>query len=61
MMYSVNDFVAYRSQAHNPEQPFVLAMGDPTGYGYHGDFLNGWDVPILQKAMETCVSYLFFR
>jgi hypothetical protein len=23
------------------EQPFVLAQGDPTGLGFHGDFLNG--------------------
>lgn len=26
------------------EQPFVFAQGDPTGYGSHGDFVNGWDV-----------------
>ena len=24
-----------RDQAKNPNQPFVYAMGDPTGYGYH--------------------------
>ncbi|RAL64043.1 hypothetical protein DID88_003231 [Monilinia fructigena] len=35
-------------------QPFVWAMGDPTGYGFHGDFVNGWDVPTLQKAVDTC-------
>ena len=21
---------------------FLLSMGDPTGYGFHGDFQNGW-------------------
>jgi len=36
----------------NGVQPFVLAMGDPTGYGLHGHFLNGWDVTILQAAMH---------
>ncbi len=29
---------------------------DPTGYGYHGDFLNGWDVDLLSSAIydESC-------
>lgn len=56
MMFSVDDFKAQRSLGSNSTQPFVLAMGDATGYGYHGDFLNGWDVPTLQLAMDTCTN-----
>ena len=24
------------------------------GYGYHGDFVNGWDVDVLQSAVTNC-------
>ncbi|TKX24210.1 hypothetical protein C1H76_3573 [Elsinoe australis] len=36
------------------KQPFVFANGDATGYGFHGDFINGWDVPTLQSAVDKC-------
>ncbi|EOD47004.1 putative wsc domain protein [Neofusicoccum parvum UCRNP2] len=38
------------------KQPFVLATGDPTGYGMHGDFLNGWDPTTLDKAISDCTD-----
>ncbi|KAK1774674.1 hypothetical protein QBC45DRAFT_457965 [Copromyces sp. CBS 386.78] len=38
------------------DQPFVFSNGDKTGYGYHADFFNGWDVELLQRALqdESC-------
>lgn len=36
------------------QHPFVFSNGDATGYGYHGDFINGWDVPVLQRAVDEC-------
>jgi Domain of unknown function (DUF1996) len=35
---------------------FVLANGDLTGYGFHGDFMNGWDIPTLQSAVSSCTN-----
>ncbi|CAG8899855.1 unnamed protein product [Penicillium egyptiacum] len=35
---------------------FALANGDPTGFGYHGDFMQAWDSGVLQEAIETCTS-----
>jgi len=39
---------------YNSTHPFVMSTGDPTGYGLHGDFQNGWDVNILQDALNSC-------
>ncbi|PMD37148.1 hypothetical protein L207DRAFT_71340 [Hyaloscypha variabilis F] len=35
---------------------FLVANGDPTGFGYHGDFMMGWDPVFLQDAVNTCTN-----
>ncbi|KAF8848886.1 hypothetical protein BDZ45DRAFT_753337 [Acephala macrosclerotiorum] len=35
---------------------FMIANGDPTGFGYHGDFMMGWDQSFLQQAVNTCTN-----
>ncbi|KAF2448825.1 hypothetical protein P171DRAFT_352724 [Karstenula rhodostoma CBS 690.94] len=35
---------------------FMFANGDPTGYGYHGDFQNGWSDEILGSAIQQCTN-----
>ncbi|GAB9472376.1 Murein transglycosylase [Globisporangium polare] len=56
--YSVDK---YDSEWVDGKHPFVLANGDPTGFGFHGDFLNGWDHQVLQDAVEQCADTNFFN
>jgi len=36
---------------------FAFANGDPTGYGFHGDFVMGWtNRTLLQTAHRDCVT-----
>ena len=34
---------------------FVFSQGDPTGYGFHGDFQNGWDMDVQTDAVANCL------
>lgn len=49
--FDVNPFNGHYTQNDNP---WVLSMGDPTGYGFHADFINGWQTGVLLNAMKTC-------
>ena len=34
---------------------FVFSQGDPTGYGFHADFQNGWEAAVLAAATRDCL------
>ncbi|KAE8355867.1 hypothetical protein BDV28DRAFT_155005 [Aspergillus coremiiformis] len=56
-VYSIFLEFFFNTEPFPDHQNWVYAMGDPTGYGLHGDFLNGWlDQDALQNAMETCTG-----
>ena len=38
-----------------PGGRFVFSQGDTTGYGFHGDFQNGWAMDVQQEAVDTCL------
>ncbi|CAO1620677.1 unnamed protein product [Parajaminaea phylloscopi] len=38
---------------------FVLSNGDAVGHSMHADFVAGWNVGVLQKAIDTCTGNLF--
>ncbi|KAF2257267.1 hypothetical protein BU26DRAFT_558661 [Trematosphaeria pertusa] len=44
------DISAFDGQYSADDVPWVLANGDPTGFGFHADFRNGWEKGVLAKA-----------
>jgi hypothetical protein len=53
VIWQTNEF---KDMWYGNTHPFVLANGDPTGFGHHGDFVNGWDVKTLQRAVDECTN-----
>ena len=49
-------FAVASFNALNDGGRFVLSNGDPTGYGLHGDFMNGWDNSVLSSAVDQCTA-----
>lgn len=41
------------SQIKGPRK-LIWSNGDTTGFGYHADFVNGWDQDVLEAAVESC-------
>ncbi|KAI5812158.1 hypothetical protein BZA77DRAFT_359753 [Pyronema omphalodes] len=48
------DIASWDSEWNGDRHPFVLSNGDRTGYSFHADFLNGWETPILKRAIKEC-------
>lgn len=38
------------------QQQYILANGDTTGYGLHGDFQNGWSTRVLSGMLRKCTN-----
>lgn len=48
-IWATNKFAGINGQ-------FVISNGDEQGFGYHGDFISGWDEDFLQVAVNTCTN-----
>lgn len=44
------DVSAFDGHYTKDDMPWVLSNGDPTGFGFHADFRNGWEKGVLAKA-----------
>ena len=44
------DVSSFDGQYGADDVPWSLANGDPTGFGWHADFRNGWEKGVLAKA-----------
>ncbi|KAL8999994.1 MAG: hypothetical protein Q9169_001239 [Polycauliona sp. 2 TL-2023] len=47
VLYGVNDIKLDGGK-------FVFSHGDTTGYGFHGDFMNGWKADVLEQGIKQC-------
>jgi hypothetical protein len=45
------DINSFKGMYPADSSPWVLSNGDPTGYSFHADFLNGWEKGVLEKAI----------
>lgn len=56
-IYSVFLEFFYNTGAIQDFNRLVWSMGDATGYGLHGDFVNGWsNQTALELALSTCTG-----
>jgi len=47
----------YDTSPYTDIDKFAFANGDPTGYGFHGDFVMGWtNRTLLQTAHRDCLG-----
>ncbi|KAF2644046.1 hypothetical protein P280DRAFT_466734 [Massarina eburnea CBS 473.64] len=60
LFYEVNyDTQVFAEEWVGRQHPFTFAQGDGTGFGFHGDFTNGWDDGVLGRVVRECFNVAF--
>ncbi|KAG9688704.1 WSC-domain-containing protein, partial [Aureobasidium melanogenum] len=54
-LFLETDYAVTQVSNLNDGGRFVFSQGDPTGYGFHGDFQNAWNDTALKSAIENCL------
>jgi hypothetical protein len=55
----IYDTGAFDASNTIPGTNWVLFNGDPTGYSFHANFLNGWKPSTLVAAVDQCTGTFF--
>lgn len=50
------DIDSIKDRLGHSNSNLVWSTDDSTGYSFHGDFQNGWDVAVLQNAIDQCTN-----
>ena len=40
--------------SYEPGDQLYYSFNDTTGYGFHGDFFNGWQEGLIDEILEGC-------
>lgn len=56
LVFLETDYAVSQVPNATDDSRFVFSQGDPTGFGFHGDFQNGWEMDVLTAAVDQCIG-----
>ncbi|KAK4540919.1 hypothetical protein LTR36_008427 [Oleoguttula mirabilis] len=56
VIFVETDYAVSQVPGATNDSAYTFSQGDPTGFGFHGDFQNGWDQEVLTDAVNDCLT-----